>query len=335
MSSTVRIAAIACVLIALRTSSGEEPDEPADLDVPALIELLDAENFTERQRAMAKLMSAGEQVLPAVREALHHDSAEVRYRARHIVETLTRPQLYTISGEGVLYELKVHKRDVELRVVRRLGRHFRPPNVTTGLAMSRDKKLYAAVNTVGDERPARILSIELEAGDAELIVALSPMHIDGLCFATDDLLYAVTSQGEPGASRRRSGAGKLLAIDVRRKTDTVVGAKIGCGDLDALAINSHGHGLVTVGKRGFYEVVLDGQQRISRCKSLGLPQYELPECGQLEGLTYTHRDELYALLLGDDGKTYFYRCDAARCLLEPIAVFDFSAKNLTCAPLER
>jgi regulator of sirC expression with transglutaminase-like and TPR domain len=75
--------------------SHQPPDPPADNEqvtaekIARLIGQLDADSFVDRERASLELARIGYPALPALRAAQTHKSAEVRYRAKNIANSLT------------------------------------------------------------------------------------------------------------------------------------------------------------------------------------------------------------------------------------------------------
>jgi len=69
--------------------AAQEPAEPQPQQIPRLISLLDADRFEVRERATRELFEIGMPAVAALQAARGHGSAEVRWRAKALVESLT------------------------------------------------------------------------------------------------------------------------------------------------------------------------------------------------------------------------------------------------------
>jgi hypothetical protein len=79
---------LSLVLVALATVA--RPPAPAPGDLDALVLQLGSESYAERETASRVLEALGPPALPALRAALRSDDAEIRRRARYLVEEIQR-----------------------------------------------------------------------------------------------------------------------------------------------------------------------------------------------------------------------------------------------------
>jgi len=68
----------------------EETDEANSARIAELIKQLDADGFQDRERAEQDLRRIGKKAVPGLKDALGHDSPEVRIRAKAILKAVTR-----------------------------------------------------------------------------------------------------------------------------------------------------------------------------------------------------------------------------------------------------
>lgn len=85
----VRLIVIVMVGLVSRDSAAQEADAPEQERVVRLIRLLDSDRFEDRERAARELLEIGLPAVESLQAARTHRSAEVRWRARSLVESLT------------------------------------------------------------------------------------------------------------------------------------------------------------------------------------------------------------------------------------------------------
>ena len=85
LAGRTMLLALAAIFCLGSVSGGEDTNEA----IARLIALLDADQFEIRERASRELVEIGIPALPALREACQHQSAEVRGRAKSLVDLLT------------------------------------------------------------------------------------------------------------------------------------------------------------------------------------------------------------------------------------------------------
>jgi regulator of sirC expression with transglutaminase-like and TPR domain len=87
--AAARFILILVVALLSRNSAAQEANVREQGQVARLIRLLDSDRFEDRERAARRLLEIGLPAVEALQAARSHRSAEVRWRARSLVESLT------------------------------------------------------------------------------------------------------------------------------------------------------------------------------------------------------------------------------------------------------
>jgi HEAT repeat protein len=83
------VVAAAAIAGAIRA---EEPRSGApEKEIKCLVDLLGSEAFNDREEATQQLSKLGKHALPGLREAARSPDAEVRHRARQLIEQIEPP----------------------------------------------------------------------------------------------------------------------------------------------------------------------------------------------------------------------------------------------------
>ena len=293
------------MLSVITAAWGSEPPR-LSAQIEELVSQLDDSSFRVRQRASRQLLRIGKPALEALRDSTRHPSAEVRQRAKILIELIQRFELYTVSRDGRLFRLEIAKNQVKTRLVAKLGAPFDKRNVRTeGLAVAPDGSLYASVVFASDAgKVSRLYQLSLMTGSAKLIGDMITTEVDGLDFGPDGKLYGAISSGSRTLAR---GLRQIVTIDTNSGVVSPTANEVTFADLDALAIDSKGLALVTNGSRGMFSINPAQKRDLSHVFVNDAFRQFLRDNDEMEGLCITREGVVFGLC--DEERTFLVRLD--------------------------
>jgi hypothetical protein len=93
------VAVVAVIAIAAASRADEPGSGASEKEIKRLIEQLGSERFRDREEASGGLARLGKSALPGLKEATKSPDAEVRRRARRLVEKMERPAGRSMTPE--------------------------------------------------------------------------------------------------------------------------------------------------------------------------------------------------------------------------------------------
>jgi hypothetical protein len=249
---------LTCILSSLFGSSPAViADEPIGLSkqIDQLIRQLDDDSFSIREQSSGRLAGIGKPALDALQEAAKSPSAEVRYRARALIELTQRLKLYTVSRDGRLFRIDVGKNYMKISLVAKLGEPFEKPKVRVeGLTMTPTGILYASTVFDSDSgRQSRLYRIDSRTAAVTFIGKIAAAEVDGLDFGENGKLYGAISSC---LRSQAAGLRQIVTIDTATGRASSTATEITFRDVDALAIAPTGMAFITSGSSGLYAVNL-------------------------------------------------------------------------------